>query len=36
MATEEFIKRSIVGGKHYDALPDRIKAVVSLTDWKYR
>ena len=36
MATEEFIKRSIVSGKQYEELPARIKASVSLADWKHR
>ena len=30
MATEEFIKRSILSGKQYEELPARVKASVSL------
>ena len=36
MATEEFLKRSIVGHKPYDSLPDRIKAILSYSEWKLR
>ena len=36
MATEEFIKRSILSGKQYEELPARVKASVSLADWKHR
>lgn len=36
MATEEFIKRSISAGKPYEALPERIRVAVSLSDWKGR
>ena len=36
MATEEWIKRAILGGKTYDDLPSRVKNVLSQNEYKAR
>ena len=36
MATKEFLKRSIAAQKPYEALPERIRAILSHGEWKAR
>ena len=34
MATEEWVKRAILGNKQYDDLPQRVRAVLPVSEYK--
>jgi hypothetical protein len=36
MAYDEYIRKAIITGRSYDDLPQRIKNVVSLGEWRQR
>ena len=36
MATEEWIKRAIGGGKQYEELPSRVRSLLSASEYKSR
>ena len=36
MATEEWIKRAITGGKQYEDLPSRVRSLLSASEYKSR